>query len=228
MSEQTPAPTPPAGEGATPLAGTPQTPEAPAATPEATPEQLAPELQALIDTAARKASQEANREAKALRERLKAFEEADAKRKEAEMTELEIAQKRATEAVEAANAAAAQLKDERLRAAVINEAAKQGVADPMDAYQLLDKAALVTDSGDVGDVAAAIKQLVDAKPYLKALGPTTNPTNPGGHTPAPTLSDAEKYELMNQGGAKQWWQVEGYAGPGIVTDGGREFTPYQQ
>lgn len=71
--------------------------------------------------------------------------------------------------------------------AVIAEAAKAGIVDPMDAVRLADLANVKIEGSTVVGVAEAVKALAEAKPYLvqqpgapKPPKPPLNPTNPAG------------------------------------------------
>jgi len=77
-------------------------------------------------------------------------------------------------------------RDSELRAVVIAEAAKVGVADPMDAVRLADLTKIeFKDDGTIIGVDEAVKALVEAKPYLlRQQTPHARPGNPGPTNPA--------------------------------------------
>lgn len=65
-------------------------------------------------------------------------------------------------------------KNERLRAAIVSEAAKQKAVDPDDVFALLPKDAVtIGDDGQVTGAEGAVKALLEAKPHL--VGSTTPP-----------------------------------------------------
>jgi hypothetical protein len=59
------------------------------------------------------------------------------------------------------------LKTERVRVAVVSEAASKGIVDADAAYRLLDSSSLeFDDEGNPKNVSEAVTKLVEAKPYL--------------------------------------------------------------
>lgn len=79
-----------------------------------------------------------------------------------QLSELEKAQKRATEAEVARDRALAEANGRLIRAAFVAEAAKAGAAHPEDAFALADLANVaIGDNGAVAGVAEAVKALVD-------------------------------------------------------------------
>lgn len=110
-------------------------------------------------------------ESKSLRDRLKAFEEADRKRQESELSETERLTKAKSD-LEQKLADAQRTNQERtVRYATVAEAAKLGFSDPDDAVRLLDQASIeFEDDGSPRNLAAQLGALAKAKPYL--LGQT--------------------------------------------------------
>lgn len=165
--------TPPAGDNGaadTQAAGA-ATGQAPAAT------HTVAELQAQIERE-RAERQAANKEAQGMRAKLKALEDAEAKRAEANLSEQEKAIKRA----EAAEARAQELETRHreitVRSAVQAAATQAGIIDPDAAYKLIDTGKItLDDSGNVNGVTEAVKALVDAKPYLIGQSGGSGATN---------------------------------------------------
>jgi hypothetical protein len=87
----------------------------------------------------------------------------------------------------------ADIASERLRSAVVSAAAKLGFADPMDAFNLLDKSALKQDGGKVVGLDDALKALSEAKPYLVRRGAAVAPANPSKQPPGVTESDLRRH-----------------------------------
>jgi hypothetical protein len=137
-----------------------------------------------------------------------ALEEADRKKRDDEQADLEkkaewekLAQSRADE-LDNLKAEAEQMKaarrDDAVKMAIANEAAKAGFADPNDAYNLADLSVVeVNDGNDVSGADQAIKALIAAKPYLvgkRAPAPATDggTGNPLESTPTVELNDAQR------------------------------------
>lgn len=118
-------------------------------------------------------------------------------RAEAEKTELQKAQEAAAKA-KADKEAALQAANQRLiRAEVVLKAAELGIIDAEAAYALMDRSGVtVSDDGKVTGVEQALKQLLEAKPYLRrqavAMMPSAGATNPppGGAGKPKSLGDA--------------------------------------
>lgn len=201
MTNTTPPPTaddtPPAGAEQQPPAGTPdpqQTPEAPAANAQ-TPE-ITPEIQKLIDEAAAKASRDANREAIAAKKRAKELEDAEQKRKDAELSETERLQKERDEAIKAAEDAKAAATAATIRTALERAAIAAGFADPTDALSLADAITLDDDGQPVG-VTEAVAGLLAAKPhYAKGPGTPGLDASNGGRKPAPDLTPEQQTDQL--------------------------------
>jgi len=129
---------------------------------------------------ARKALAAANREAADRRKKLDAYEQAEAARKEAEMSEVEKAVKRANDLQAQLEAERQARRDGALKAAVTVAATRAGFHNAEDAWAFLPAGAVSLDEGDhaVG-VDDALKELVKARPYLvKQAGPA--PATPSG------------------------------------------------
>lgn len=80
-------------------------------------------------------------------------------------------------------------RESDLKAAVVAEASKIGIADPMDAYRLADLSNVKhEDDGTITGVAELIKALAESKPYLlkpqgQPMPPRVGATNPAGAAP---------------------------------------------
>jgi len=137
--------------------------------------------------AARKAARDAKAEARAATQRA-ADAEAKLKDKEdADLSELERAQHRATEAEAAADAARASAKETALRYEVAVLTNKLNLHDADTAYRLLDASTVEWgDDSRPTNVEALMKALVKERPFLvkaKAEG-GVEPTPDGGDKPA--------------------------------------------
>jgi len=127
--------------------------------PQLDPEQLLAELR------------RARKEAAKYRTRLRELEQAEKERKRAEMSELERLQEDLTEAQARLAELELELTQTKLRQAVVSEAARLGFADPDDAWQLLDVAAIeVDDDGKPTNVGKLLRKLAAQKPYLLRSG----------------------------------------------------------
>ncbi len=118
----------------------------------------------------------ANKEAADRRKRLDALEADEAKRKEAELSEVEKADQRAKAAEAKAQNLEQRWRDGMLRSAVTLAATQAQFYDPEDAYRLADLTSLTAnDDGTVTGVEEALKALVKAKPHLVKAATTTAP-----------------------------------------------------
>lgn len=165
--------------------GTPQTP--PSATPGAN------ELEEL-----RAALKRANAESAERRKRLDQLEADEKKRNEAQMSEVEKANKRA-ETAEARLAAQGQaLRERSIRHAVEIEASKAGFIDPADAAALADLSGVQYDegTGQVSGVDAAVKALAKVKPHLVKQG--TPPPNIDGRAGGKGTLTGSQDELIQR------------------------------
>ena len=99
--------------------------------------------------------------------RLQELEDAEKKRKDAELSETELAKKAKDVAEAEATRLKAQLTEERIKNAVLAEATKANFVDPLDAYTNIDRDSLeIDDAGKVKGVESAVKELTKKKPYL--------------------------------------------------------------
>lgn len=129
------------------------------------------------------------RENKALRDRLKASEEALGDEKKKSMSEQERAIEEARQIVRKEVEGEYQAK---LLAAAVHSRAAALLADPDDAWRLIDFETI--DPEDTKAIDAAIKDLLEQKPYLAASAQPQNQSidqGPQGSTPA--ASDANKW-----------------------------------
>jgi hypothetical protein len=108
-----------------------------------------------------------SKDGKAALSQLKVLQEAEAKRKTDEMSELDKTKAEKVAAEDKALKAQQELQTERVKSAVLAVAVKMSFIDPQDAYTLIDIATLETsDDGKLTGVDEALKALVKAKPYL--------------------------------------------------------------
>jgi hypothetical protein len=127
-------------------------------------------------------------EAAAHRTKLKAFEDAEQARKDAELTATQLAEKKAADAEAKVAAAETRAREALGRAAVVAAAAKVGV-DATIAQRLVTVE--YDDEGEPKDVDKALAALVKEHPYLVvgSAAPTpTSPANPGRGS-GPTITD---------------------------------------
>lgn len=141
-------------------------------------------------------------EAANLRKRLKAFEEAEKKRADAEKSE---AQKLADDkaAFEAERTAFAnERKQTRTASAVEAAARKLGFRNPAKAFRLLDEDDLgIEEDGTPSKAEEALKALAAEEPYLVGGGTSGSPTNPARGTGS-TLTRAKLAEMSAEEIAK--------------------------
>lgn len=134
-------------------------------------------------------------EARKAQERLKEIEDAEKSEAEKAAERAEAAERERDEAVARAN-------ETLIRAAVVNEAAKQGAVDPDAALALLPKDAVTITDGEVAGAEQAVKELLEAKTYL--LGdqkkPSAGPSGGGVRdTPEPASLDEQIQEAEKAG-----------------------------
>lgn len=204
--------TTPNDDAATPPASDPAPDAAPAATPPAPGDATPPEGEAneppelddatkkLIEEARLDASRKANAEAANVRKRLKAFEDAEEKRKLEALSETERLQKERDDATQAAEAAKETARVALLRADVAVEAAKLNIVDADAALKLLDQSGIeYGEDGSIFGVKDALDALLVAKPYLKAESkpgdPNLSPSN-GGRGAEPQLTPQQQTEAL--------------------------------
>jgi hypothetical protein len=154
---------------------------------------------------------ELNNENAERRRKLDAYEKAEDERKQAAMSELEKERDKAQKAEKQRDEALKVANDRVIRASVIAEATKHGVAHPEDAYALLPdsmKTATVKDDGTVDGLAEAVKAIVEAG-RLPTGGRPGAPSLDGGAggTQQPqrsiTLTDTQKYMAKVSGMTEQ-------------------------
>jgi len=139
-----------------------------------------------------------NPESKKAVEELAKLKEAEEKRKQAEMTDLQKAQADKKAADERAVKLTQDLETERIKNAVLAEASKANFADPQDAYAMIDRTELEIDKdGKVSGVVEAIKALVKAKPYLVGE-PNTQHFNINGGDKGRALKGASQEEVIEK------------------------------
>jgi hypothetical protein len=140
---------------------------------------------------AKKLRQEAN----ALRKRLKAFEDAEAKAAVDKLSEKERLEKQIADLQKAHDAAIKQAQDTRISAEIRLQAQSLGIAPDL-AEKLIDRAAILDDEGNPANVGDALKALAKTYPMLVSKsapaaptgGGATNPSKSQSSTP-PALSD---------------------------------------
>ena len=149
----------------------------------------------------RKALADANREAAQRRKKLEGFEQAEAARKTAEMTELERVQAKLVETEKRAAEAEAGRRDALVRAAVIAKATGLRFQDPGDALRYVDASkATLADDGTVAGIDEQLDALAKARPYLLQPQGAVGPTNPGRGQSAGETDDARRRRLYGGGG----------------------------
>lgn len=138
-----------------------------------------------------------------LRRRLKALEETERKREEAEMSEGERQAKRLAE-LEATLAEQQQhTRSLALESAVAMRSNALGIVDAEVAVALLDKGTLEYDDlgrPDPESLDTALKRLIKAKPYLKTQPPAASPANPARTEPMGETDAQRRARLFGGGG----------------------------
>lgn len=136
------------------------------------------------------------REAQGLRKRLAELETADNKRKQAELSELELAQARLKELETQISTAAKAHQDQVLRYEVMLKASAMNVVDPEAVVRLLDVSSLeFDDDGRPTNVEKALKDLLKAKSYLVKLpDPSGAAPNTNARAGNDTTKDAKAKE----------------------------------
>jgi len=130
---------------------------------------------------------------------------------DANKTEVEKLREEAVQAKTKATQLEAQARESTLRGAVIAEAAKQGFADPMDAYKLLDMAKMeLGEDGTVKGLTEALTTLATAKPYLRQKNAlVVPPTNPSRDSGSQERTDEDRRREYFGGGRTDFWNPEG-------------------
>jgi len=147
------------------------------------------------------ALKKANREAADRRKKLDAFEAAEAVRDAAALTELETAQKAATDAQAERDAMIAQVEKATIRHAVEMAAIELQFIDPSDAYALSDLSDVTVEDGKVAGVDDALKALKKSKPHLVKQAKKPNTDSQKHNTPA-EADEAEKQRIYNKYGVQ--------------------------
>lgn len=136
--------------------------------------------------------------------RLKVIEDAN-------KTEVEKLREQATQAQARAQQLEANVRESTMRGAVIAEAARQGFADPMDAYRLLDVAKMeLSEDGVVKGLSDALTALATSKPYLRQRNapPVVPATNPPRDSGVPGRTDEDRRRDYFGGGRSDFWHPE--------------------
>lgn len=177
---------PPAGETPTGQSTTPP------------PDELAAKL-----ADAEKRIRELNRESADRRKKLEAFEQAEAERKSAEMTEAQKLQARLDKLEAEKTAAIGKANAALVRAAVIAKASPR-FHDAEDVYMALKDKLTPNDAGEVEGLDEALAELEKAKPHWvksdKPAAPKLAATAPGQNATAPGETDAERRARIYGGG----------------------------
>jgi len=145
-----------------------------------------------------------NDESAGRRKKLEALEADEAKRKQAEMTETERLKAAAADEKVKREAAEEALKTERTRGAVLTAAAKANLADPEDAWRMIDQATLTVGAdGAVTGADKAVEALAKAKPYLvkQVTGGGGIPPTPKPGAPSATEVNEELIKKKRQDAA---------------------------
>ena len=137
---------------------------------------------------------EARKEAAKYRTEKNAAETELNKRKEAELSDLEKANKRAKDSEDAVSQAAQELRQERALRQIEAAARKLNIVDEETAALLIKDKIEYDNDGKPTNVPKLLEELVKAKPFLVAqangAGATGNPTNPNRSGGVPqTLDD---------------------------------------
>lgn len=186
-----------------------ETPEVDAPEPQEGTEQAqeaAPQAQDVAaegDDKALARAKELRSENASLRRRLKALEESERKRDEADMSEQEKLARRTQELeaqLEQRNTEARRLA---LESAVAVRSNALGIVDAEVAVALLDTGSLDYDETgrpDSESLDLALKRLIKAKPYLKTQPPAASPANPARTEPAGETDAQRRARLFGGGG----------------------------
>jgi len=144
-------------------------------------------------------------------DKYKVIEDANKTELEKEREKVAQAQTAAAQAQTKATQLEAQARESTLRGAVIAEAAKQGFADPMDAYKLLDMAKMgLGEDGTVKGLTEALTALATAKPYLRQKNAlVVPPANPSRDSGSQERTDEDRRRDYFGGGRTDFWNPEG-------------------
>lgn len=106
----------------------------------------------------------------------------------ANKSELEKLMERAERAERERDEVAKKATQQAVKSAIVAEASRQGAIDPEDIVALIDVSSVVDEDGNVSDVAAAVKSLLEAKPHLAGTR-TPKPVDQGARASADEKSD---------------------------------------
>lgn len=121
----------------------------------------------------------------------KKYEEEEAKRAEAQLSEQQKLEKRAADLQKSYDDALKSHQEYKINAEVRLQAAQLGFADLSDAMRLLDLSAIEYDTdGAPSNVNALLSQLLKAKPYLAGAQSKPAPTSGGATNPPRSQSTA--------------------------------------
>jgi len=140
---------------------------------------------------------ELRKESAAHRTKLKKFEDEEAKRLEAQLTEQQKKDKQFADLQKAHDDALRSHQEYKVSTEVRLQAAQMGFADLSDATRLLDWSQITyDDDGTPNNVAALLKDLLKAKPYLAGKPAATPPTS-GGATNPPRSQTSGQQEITD-------------------------------
>lgn len=142
---------------------------------------------------------ELERDNRSYREKDRQREESQRQADEAKLSEAERQAKRFAD-METENAALkAQLRDERIRARIQSAAARQGFADPGDAFRLLDQDRIEFDAnGGPTNVDKLLEGLAKTKPYLLSSNVRATGSAEGGVRGTGAAAGADMNTLIRQ------------------------------
>lgn len=146
----------------------------------------------------RAALKRANAEAAERRHKLTQYEEAERKRAEAEMSEMDKANKRLAEAQARADELENRMRGMMVRHVVERTATALRFHDPQDAFALADLTNVQVDEDgnvDAKGIESALKALAKAKPHLVRSEQLVDVNAQARNNGAPALSDNEAQRL---------------------------------
>lgn len=146
------------------------------------------------------------------RTKLKTFEDAEAKRAEAQMTEQQKKDKQLADLQKAHDEAIRQHQEYKVSTEVRLQAAQMGFADLNDASRLLDWSEITYDGdGTPNNVKPLLEKMLKAKPYLAGKPATPAPTAGGPTSPARSQADngeiTQAYVADVMSGKISWQQL---------------------